>query len=249
MQLGTGVTQFSVGDPVFSMIGMVQVDGLNGGYSENVVAKPSNMTYAEAAGLGTVDYAAGRMIIPAEIMPGERVFIDGISGGVGSTAAELSLARGAYVLGTASARHHDYLYSIGVDEVINYREVQFEDVIQEPVDVVVETVSAENVTRALQIMKPGARLVSFVGTPDADSLEAAGVFLPNIGAPGRPADGLSEPEVLAIIGQAAKAGDLSINVDARFPLENAFEAQEENRDGGTTGKIILIVDPENADLL
>lgn len=120
--------------------------------------------------------------------------------------------------------------------------------IEEPVDVVVETVSAENAVRALQIMRPGARLVSVVGTPSQEDIEAAGVILPNTGAPGAPAEGLSEPEILAMIGRVAELGELSINVDVTFPLQDAFEAQEENRDGGTTGKIIIIVDPERANL-
>jgi NADPH:quinone reductase-like Zn-dependent oxidoreductase len=63
----------------------------------------------------------------------------------------------------------------------------------------------------------------------------------------RPGEGMSEGAVLRQIGQLAEEGKLSINVDATFPLEQAAAAQEENRDGGTEGKIILIVDPENAD--
>jgi NADPH:quinone reductase-like Zn-dependent oxidoreductase len=249
-KLGAGVTNVAVGDPVFSMIGRVQVDGLNGGYSHyvvapasNVIAKPTPLTYAQAAGLGTVGYAAGRMMNLANVQPGQRVFIDGIAGGVGSTAAQMAVAQGAYVIGTASTRHHDYLYSIGVDEPIDYRNVRFEDVITKPVDVVIETVGVETATRALKILKRGGILVSVVGTPSPELVEAAGVRVPDLGRPG---EGMSEGAILQQIGQLAEEGKLSIHVDATFPLEEAAAAQEENRDGGTEGKIILIVDPENA---
>ncbi len=62
------------------------------------------------------------------------------------------------MLGTASGGHHEYLKTIGVDEAINYREVQFDEVIQEPVDLVIETVGTETANQALNILKPGGQI-------------------------------------------------------------------------------------------
>lgn len=241
--VGASVTGLKTGAAVFSMIGRVQTAGLNGGYSQyviapasNVVPKPKSFTYERAAGLGIVGMTAARMVIGSKVGKGQRVFIDGIAGGVGSAAAQIAKARGAYVLGTASAKHHAYLKSLDVDEVIDYTKVAFEEEIREPVDVVIETVGAETATRALKIMKKGGILFSVAGNPAADRCAAAGVECKGPGA-GDP----SESDLLAEVGRLAEAGKLSVHVDATFALAQAAQAQEENRNGGTQGKIILDV--------
>ncbi|HAY45050.1 MAG TPA: NADPH:quinone reductase [Gammaproteobacteria bacterium] len=249
VKLGEAVTNIELGDAVFAKLATGQTI-LNGGYSEyaiapanQVVTKPTDRTYAEAAGLGTVSITALRTIEHADVSAGQRVFINGIAGGIGSSAAQIAKARGAYVLGTASGGHHEYLKTIGVDEAINYREVQFDEVIQEPVDVVIETVGTETANQALNILKPGGQLVSIAGPADPDKCEAAGVICARLGGP----VGRSNEVLLQEIGQLAEAGQFKLNVDTTFPLEQAGAAQDLNHNVGTRGKIILIVDPEMAD--
>jgi len=247
---GEGVEGFSPGDAVFSMIGRVQVDGLNGSYShfviapaDNVVHKPADVTFAEAAGLGTVGMTAARTLFPANIQPGQRVFIDGIAGGVGSTAAQIAKALGAVVIGTASPRHDEFLESIGVDEVVDYTTVKFEDVV-EPVDVVLETVSAENAARAVKIVKKGGYLASIAGPPPAAACEAAGIRCPGGGPP--QAGSPSEGDYLEKVASLAEAGKLKVNIDASYPLAEAGQAQAELAKRHTEGKIVLVVVPEKA---
>lgn len=252
-KVGVGVTKVKVGNPVFSMIGRVQVDGLNGGYShyviapaDNVAPKPGTLTYAQAAGLGTASMTAARSVYSAGVKKGQRFFINGIAGGVGSSAAQIGKARGAYVLGTATSRHHEFLDSLGVDQAIDYRQVRFEEAIEEPVDAALDTVGPETATRALEILKEGGILVSIAGGPDTVACEAAGVVCPR-GGPGA-LGGPSEGDFLREVGELAEAGKFTVNVDATFPLARAADAQEENRDGGTEGKIILIVDEAMANM-
>lgn len=253
-KVGPGVTSHRVGEAVFSMIGRIRTDGLNGGYAEyviapeqNTVAKPATMTFAQAAGLGTVGMTAARTLAAAKVGAGTRLFVNGISGGVGSTVAQIAKARGAYVIGTASARHHDYLKSLGVDEIIDYRSVAFETVVRD-VDAVVDTVNAEGATRAVKVVKRGGVLVSIAGNPPAADCLAAGIECPGPGSM-REMDGKggSEGDYLREAAAIAASGKLAIHVDATFPLARAGDAQEENRNGGTQGKIILIVDAGQAD--
>lgn len=241
---GSAVTQFKAGDAVLAMLGRDAVTGLNGGYAEyaiaaasNVIAKPKSLTYEQAAGLATTGVTAARAVIATDVSKGQRVFINGIAGGVGSAAAQIAKARGAYVIGTASAKHHAYLKSIGVDEAIDYTQLKFEDAVKQPVDVVIETVGAETATRALKILKKGGTLFSVAGNPSAEQCAAAGV---NCGGPRGPNDP-SEGELLTEVAKLADAGRFQVNVDAGFPLERAAAAQEENRNGGTQGKIIIDV--------
>ncbi|MGC4028463.1 MAG: NADP-dependent oxidoreductase [Steroidobacteraceae bacterium] len=250
-RVGQEVTNVKAGDPVLSMIGRVQVTGLNGGYSQyvvapaaNTVAKPANLTYEEAAGIPTVGMTAARTVAEANVQRGQRVFINGIAGGVGSAAAQLAKARGAYVIGTATERHRAYLKSIGVDEVIDYTKVQFEDQVKD-VDAVIDVVSKEGATRAIRTVKPGGVLVSIAGNPDAEQCAAAGIRCPGGGAMGR--DGApTEGDFIKQAVQAAAQGGYKVHIDARFPLAQAGAAQERNRTGDTQGKIILTVDKNRA---
>ena len=248
VRLGEGVTNLELGDKVFSKV-QLNSGALNGSYLEYAVTaanhtnlKPEDQTFAEAAGLGTVGVTALRTVWHAEVEEGDRVFINGIGGGIGSSAAQFAIERGAYVLGTASARHHDYLYSIGVGEAINYREVQFDEVITEPVDVVIETVSTETANQALNILRPGGRLVSIAGAADSARCEAEGFECSRIGGE----FGWSNEVMMAAIAQLAGDGHYRLNVDATFPLEEAAAAQDLNFNVGTTGKIVLLVDQELA---
>lgn len=247
VQVGPGVTSVAPGDRVLSMIGRFDADGLNGTYSQYVIApadrivrKPESISFAEAAGLATVGLTAVRTMSPADTQPGDRVFINGIAGGVGSSAAQIAIAAGAVVIGTASARHHEYLDTLGVDQVVDYTKTDFEDVV-EPVDVYLETVNRDNAIRGLSIVKPGGMLVSVVGLPDPEACAAANVECVQKG----PDSGeISEADYLHRVVALAEEGKFRINIDRAFPLEQAGAAQELNREGHTQGKIVLIVRPE-----
>ncbi len=249
-QLGPGVTAYKAGDKVFALVGAGSGKALNGAYSEYVVVpvndvarKPAKATFEEAAALGVTGGTAVRLLDMLKITPGQRVFIDGVAGGVGTAMAQVAKSRGAYVIGTASSRHAAYLKSIGVDEVIDYRSVQFEQVIRPPVDIVVEAVSAATAVRALLILKKGGVLVSIAGAPSDQQCAAAGVSCPD---GGHTSQARNSGQLLAQVAQLFDAGKLGVYIDKSYPLERAADAQEANRTGSTQGKIVLDVVPDKA---
>lgn len=246
-KLGAGVTNLKVGEPVFSMIGM-SIGGLNGGYSEyvlapaaNVAPKAKTMTYAQAAGLATGGMTGERTIEQANVSKGQRVLITGVAGGVGSLTAQIAKARGAYVIGTASARHNAYLKSIGVDEVIDYTQGNFADKVKN-VDVVIDTVGADTAEQALTTLKKGGTFVTIAVRDFAAKCAAAGMNCPAGGGPG-----VGEGERMKVIAELAAVGKITVHVDKIYPLASAGEAQEFNRSGHTEGKIILAVDAAKAE--
>ena len=246
-QVGPGVTNLKVGDPVFATIGRFGstiVDGLNGAYAEfglapatNVIPKPSTFTYAQAAGLGTATTTGVGSVMNLGVKAGQRVLITGAAGGVGSAAVQAAKARGAYVIGTASSRHKDYLDSIGLDEYHDYKQGTWQDEVKN-VDIVIDTVGHENLMLALKTVKPGARVVGF-----NSSLSEAECTQYNVVCGSR---GIGGPDILQEISRLAEAGKLTVSVDKTFPLAEAYAAQEENRNGHTQGKIVLVIDPEHA---
>lgn len=260
-KVGAGVTQFKAGDPVWGQVAPLPGGVLNGAYSQYAVApvtdiapKPKRMSYEQASGLGIATVTGVRAVQNAKVASGQRVLVTGAAGGVGSAAVQAAKARGAYVIGTAAGRHAAYLKSIGLDEHVDYAAGDWAARIQN-VDAVIDTVSAVNATQALQTMKRGGALVYVAGRADPAACAAAGIDCQG-GALGQmnlppPAGAVSAAGVVgnAVIDEIlrlANAGKLTVAIDARFPLEQAAAAQEENRNGGTQGKIVLIVDEASA---
>ena len=245
-KLGSGVTTLKVGDPVFAAIPRTQ-SPLNGGYSHFTLApiasvgpKPASMTYTEAAGLGIAAVTGVRAVYDTKVATGQRVLITGVAGGVGSAATQAAKARGAYVIGTATAQHNAYLKSLGVDEVIDYSKVKFEDKVKN-VDVVIDTVGADTADRALVTMKKTGLYVSVAARDMEAKCAAAGVTCLS-----RSMGKESQKSVYDEVGVLAGSGRLKVNLEKTFPLEQAGAAQALGEEGHTEGKIILIVDAAKA---
>jgi NADPH:quinone reductase-like Zn-dependent oxidoreductase len=248
-KVGPGKTTLKAGDKVFSMIGR-NIPGLNGSYAQftlapfdNIAAKPANFTFAEAVGLATAAMTANKTIHLVKLAKGQRLLITGAAGGVGSSAAQIAKAIGAHVIGLSSAGHHAYLKTLGVDEIIDYTRVRFEDIVKD-VDAVIDTVGKDTAVRAVSTIKKGGMFTTTVLRSGEEECAAAGVTFHGTG-PG--SDGPSEGELIREVAKLAEEGKLKIHIDRTFPLEQAAEAQNYNQAGHTEGKVVLIVDAAMAD--
>ena len=198
-----------------------------------LAAKPRRLTFEQAAGIPVAGETAWRALITiADVKPGQRVLIHGGAGGVGSAAVQIAKARGAYVIATASPTHADFLRSLGVDEVVDYHKVRFEEKLKD-IDVALNTVDADTGARSIAIVRPGGILVSVAGAAPAVQCEAAQIRCVVTG----PATG----EMLGSLSALADEGKFVIHIDQRFPLADAAKALALNHQGHTGGKIILEV--------
>lgn len=234
--IGAGVEGYACGTAV---AGIADPMGRGGSYAEYALVRaedatiaPARYTPAEAAAYPTVAIAAWRhLIAAAELQPGERVLVHGGAGGVGSMLVQMAKARGATVIATASARNHDYLRELGADEVIDYTRTRFEDVVKD-VDVVIDTVDGDTLTRSPAVLRDGGRLVSLLGAVP-----------PELCADGRIRCPLPPPwDVRAGLDYAAPliaAGKLRVSIEQEFALDAANEAQARSRSGRTRGKLVL----------
>lgn len=244
-RLGPGVTAFQVGEPVIALLTVMGPAAIpmNGGYAQYVVAsvdsvaaKPAALTYAEAAGLGRAGAMAGRLVSDAKVSPGQRVLIAGAGGGVGSVAVQIAKARGAQVIGVASARHGDFLKSLGADQHIDYADADWPKGAA-GIDVGIDTVGGGSAAQVLAAVKPGGVFISVLPNPalTPETCAASGVnCLP------APAGG-TDPYLASVVA-LAQAGKIKVQVDQAFPLAEAGQAQEASRAGHTQGKIIIVVD-------
>ena len=233
--VGTGTAPWKVGDAVIG----VAAQG-SGSYAEYalastaaIAAKPKKMSFEEASGIPVVAETAWRAIVTvANVQKGQRVLIHGAAGGVGSSAVQFAKARGAYVIGTASARNHAFLKSLGVDETIDYTTTRFESKVKD-VDVVVNTADADTNARSIGIVKKGGLLVSVVGAPSAEACTAAGIRCSGVGS--------VNGQMLPAIVDFADNNKFGINIEQKMTLADAAKAWEMNRAGHTRGKIVLVV--------
>ncbi|MFJ9808728.1 NADP-dependent oxidoreductase [Streptomyces sp. NPDC101158] len=235
--VGPGVGIFRPGDEVF---GMPLFPRQAGGYAEYVVAparhlarKPASLSHVEAAALPLAALTAWQALVDAaDVRPGERVLVHAAAGGVGHFAVQIAKARGAYVIGTASAAKHDLVRQLGADEVVDYREERFEDVVSD-VDVVLDGLGGETAVRSLKVLRPGGRLVTLPGPDDVpaahDEVRALWVLVEP--------DHLGLREIAALVDRGA----LRPVVETVLPLAEAAKAHEIGERGRTTGKIVLSV--------
>ncbi|POX56217.1 NADPH:quinone reductase [Streptomyces sp. Ru71] len=235
--VGPGVGVFRPGDEVF---GMPLFPRQAGGYAEYVVAparhlarKPARLTHVEAAALPLAALTAWQALVDtADVRPGVRVLVHAAAGGVGHLAVQIAKARGAHVIGTASAGKHDLLRRLGADEMIDYRAVRFEDVVSD-IDVVLDGLGGETAERSLNVLRTGGRLITLPGPDDVpaarDGVRAAWMLV--------------EPDHLGLreIAALVERGALKPVVETVLPLADAAKAHEIGERGRTTGKIVLTV--------
>jgi NADPH:quinone reductase-like Zn-dependent oxidoreductase len=121
---------FEIGDEVIGMVTMTQgVFAGRGALAEYVAVpdstplarKPSRMSFAQAAGLPLVALTVNTIFRRSGLGKGDRVFVNGASGGVGQFAVQFARAKGCYVVATCSQRTKAFVESLGADEVVDYR--------------------------------------------------------------------------------------------------------------------------------
>jgi NADPH:quinone reductase-like Zn-dependent oxidoreductase len=237
-EVAPGVNRFRVGDEVFGMPFFPRAAGAHAEYvaapARQLARKPSGLDHVQAGGLPLAGLTAWQGLVDnADIRPGQRVLIHAAAGGVGHLAVQIARARGAYVIGTASRSKHDFVRSLGADEVIDYREVDFTAAVKD-VDVAFDLIGRDYGPRTLEVLRPGGVLVTIERLNSALATQAA--------ASGKRVAGMAvEPDHVGLEGLArlVDEGKLRVNVGEVLPLEEARRAHELLARRITAGKIVL----------
>jgi NADPH:quinone reductase-like Zn-dependent oxidoreductase len=248
-ELGSEVTGFQQGDAVY---GIPNFPG-DGSYAEYCVAKasqfarmPQRLGFTEAAGVPLAGLTAWTGLFEhGQLQPGQRVLIQGASGGVGSFAVQFAKAKGAYVIGTASAGNLDYLRQLGADEAIDYRGQPVEELVRD-VDVVLEASPLrDNAARvkAVAVLKKGGIFVSVnLDFPFDEAMQAA---LAQQQATGALAANEPRQEWLQEIAELIDADQVKVFVSEVFPLAQVADAHRESQTWHVRGKLVLEIHPND----
>ncbi|MFI8829470.1 NADP-dependent oxidoreductase [Streptomyces afghaniensis] len=240
--VGIGVAAFAPGDEVF---GMLPYPYGHGSHAEYVIApvralarKPAGIDHVQAGALPLVSLTAWQALVEhADLKSGQRVLIHAAAGGVGHVAVQIAKARGAYVIGTASAGKHEFLRGIGVDETVDYREADFAEAVKDA-DVVLDTIGGDTALRSLRVLRPGGIVVSILPGGSDDFYEEAerlGVRAVRMLVDADRAD-------METVAELAETGRLRATIAGTFPLSAAAQAHASGDTGRTTGKLVLVND-------
>jgi NADPH2:quinone reductase len=243
-EVGEGVADFVTGDEVYYT---PEVNGGQGSYAEYHVAdeaivahKPTNLSHVEAAAIPLAGGTAWTALMErARVSLGDTVLIHG-AGGVGNMAVQIGNAAGARVLATCGYYMLNEAAELGAYQAINYESDDFIAMVQEAtdgagVDVVLDTVGGDLLSRSIEVTRPFGHLVGIVST-DADfsagnrkNLTVHLVFLKR------------ERSRLESLRELIERGQLRPVIDSVMPLTDVAKAHRRLEAGGVKGKIVLQV--------
>ncbi len=248
--VGSNVTQFQPGDEVFG-------DKFSCGWSgfaeyvavaENRMAlKPANLTFEAAAAVPLAAFTALQGLRDkGQIQSGQKVLINGASGGVGTFAVQIAKSFGAEVTGVCSTRNLDMVRSIGADHVIDYTQEDFTKNGQtyDLIYCAVGNRSAADYKRALNpngicvvagfttmshLLFQVVFLGAWVSMTGSKKIGAMGTVIPN-------------KEDLVFIKELLEAGKVVPVIDRRYPLSETAEAIRYLEEGHAQGKVVITVE-------
>jgi NADPH:quinone reductase-like Zn-dependent oxidoreductase len=226
-------TSFHVGDAVFG-----ETFGSFAEYAvvplKDLVPKPRSLDFATAASITMPALTAWQMVIKtSKAAPGMKFLIHGASGGVGSFAAQFAKWKGAEVIATASRPSFEYLRSIGIDEIIDYKKEKFEETLKD-IDVVIDPMGGEVQARSWGIIKKGGMLINLIGEIDEKAAKKFGVHAVEFAME-------YDTKDLREIAHLVEQGLIRPHIAQVLPLDQARKAMDLNQHGQSHGKIILKV--------
>lgn len=169
IKVGDAVSRFKLGDAVYARprdhrIGtFAELIAIN---ESDVALKPDNLTMAEAASIPLVTLTAWQALVDVgQVKPGQKVFIQAGSGGVGVMAIQIAKHLGAFVATTVSAGNIEMVKKLGADVVIDYKSQDFERILS-GYDLVVNSQDAKTLMKSLNVLKLDGKAISISGPPD-----------------------------------------------------------------------------------
>jgi len=243
--VGRNVTQFKPGDEVFgtrtgAFAEYVAVS------SERLVMKPANITFEQAASVPIAAITALQALRDkGKVQPGQKVLINGASGGVGTFAVQIAKSLGTHVTGVCSTRNVDLVRSLGADEVIDYTRQDFTRSGQR-YDVIVDMVGNHSLSANRRVLNPKGIYV-IVGGPKgrwiapmdrvvraaALSKFASQQFVFLLARMNR--------EDLTALGDLMRTGKIKPVIDRRYSLSEVPEAIRYLETGRARGKVVITV--------
>ena len=257
-RIGANVRGFQVGDEIYARPRDLRI----GSFAEQIAIdihdlalKPESLSFEEAAAVPLVALASWQALVEvANVRAGQKVLVHAGAGGLGSTAVQVAKHLGAYVATTAHTNDVERARSLGADEIIDFTQQDFTDVLS-GYDVVLDSLGLASLEKSLTILKPGGLAISVVGPPDP-------AFATQLGQPLiKPIMSLLSRKVrrrarklgvrysfffmrasgtqLTELAKLYDAGILRPVLDRTFPFDRTLDAMAYVEQGKAAGKIVV----------
>lgn len=259
VEVGSRVTRFKPGDAVFASLFDLGIGSLAefAVVPEHVAAlKPANLDLVQAASIPMVGLTSWQALKERlDLRAGQKLFVPAGAGGIGSFAIQLAKHIGAEVGTTTSTGNVELVRRLGADEVVDYKQQEFEKVLR-GYDAVLGTLRGKQIEKSIGILKPGGRIVSLVGPLDAAFAQARrlnfvlkfvfGLMSRRVMQLAKKRDvaysfHFVRPDgaQLAEIGKLLEAERIQPVIDKVFPFEQAKEALDYLAQGRAKGKVVV----------
>ena len=244
--VGTGETQLRPGDEVFGWC--------TGAFAEyacaaadHFVTKPANLTFEQAAAVGVSATTALQLLRDqGKVQPGQKVLINGASGGLGSFAVQIARAFGADVTGVCSTSNVEMVRSIGADHVIDYTQADFTQG-KERYDYILDNVGNHSLSDTRRALTPAGKLQSNNGTAGGRWFGTAGTMLKTTVSSkvGRqqlgPSIKFQNRGDLLVLKGLVEAGKVTPIIDGTYPLSATARAISHVGEGHARGTVVITV--------
>jgi NADPH:quinone reductase-like Zn-dependent oxidoreductase len=235
--VGEGVTGLRVGDEVFAVCDV----GQEGAYAEKIAIKAAivakktpALSHVDAAALALAGLTAICTVEDTlKLKKGETILIQGGAGGVAAFAIQLAKHLGARVITTASAANHDYVRTLGADEIIDYNKVDFTLAVKN-CDAVFDTVGGDVAQRSFVVLRPGGRAAFIASGPQAPKPDRTDVTAL------RPSVGRDRPHLERIV-ELVRIGAVRPPEVTKYKLSDAVAAHEVSQSRHFRGKLVFVV--------
>lgn len=242
VEIGSDVSRFKKGDIVWG-----QLPGTSAGaYAEFVMAPeesmgsiPENLAYNEAASIPLAGLTALQSLRnKASVKKGDKVLINGASGGVGTAAVQLAVSLGTEVTGVCSGKNIGFIKELGATHAINYKEEDFTEGSQE-YDVICDFVGNVSFLKCRNVLKEDGTYVT--ANPIAASLPGGFLYALFSSKKQKVIFTKPSPDDLDFLKKLVQQGDLKAIIDKTYKLEEIAEAHRYSEKGHARGKIVIEV--------
>jgi NADPH:quinone reductase-like Zn-dependent oxidoreductase len=242
--VGKDVMRIEVGDEVFGACNGACAEYVCVG-ENNLVPKPANLTLEQAAAVPTSALAALHGLRDAgKVQPGQKVLINGASGGVGTFAVQIAKAFGAEVTGVCSTRNVDVVRSIGADRVIDYTQEDFTQS-EQRYDLILDQVANHSFSDCRRALTPQGTYIPNSGHSGLGYVIKAFVLSLFVRQQGRPYLSTPNNEDLDVLKELIEAGKVTPVIDRTYPLSETPEAFRYLDEGHAQGKVVITVEHNN----
>jgi NADPH:quinone reductase-like Zn-dependent oxidoreductase len=244
--VGKNVTGFKPGDAVFggqqgALVEYIVIS------EQKLVKKPDNISFEQAGAVNIAAKTALQALRDAgKLQPGQKVLINGASGGVGSFAVQIAKHLGAEVTGVSSGRNTELVRSLGADHTIDYTQQDYTQG-DTQYDLIIDNVGNHSLSANRRVLKPNGRYVMVGGQKGnwikpMDRVAAVKIYSMFVHQPMSMMIARASKDDLALLAELMQRGKVTPVIDKRYKLSEAAEAMRHLETGRARGKIVIQVD-------